>query len=90
MFSFVGDTILDPFLGTGTTTLAAAQWGRNSIGYEFDETYLTLAYSRIDDKTAGLFTTANVSVHRGATEQGIPPTRPPVCGDKHIGDGTCP
>jgi len=65
MFSFVGDTVLDPFLGTGTTTLAAAQWGRNSIGYELDETYLNFAHSRICGKTASLFKTAGVSVHRG-------------------------
>ena len=38
MFSFVGDTVLDPFLGTGTTTLAAMRNGRNSIGYEIDDT----------------------------------------------------
>lgn len=65
MFSFVGDTVLDPFLGTGTTTLAAANWGRNSIGYELDEAYLELASSRIRTETAGLFPTARVSVHRG-------------------------
>jgi DNA modification methylase len=35
MFSFVGDTVLDPFMGTGTTNLAAGLWGRNSIGPEF-------------------------------------------------------
>ena len=34
MFSFVGDTVLDPFLGTGTTSLAAMQCGRHSIGFE--------------------------------------------------------
>ena len=47
MFSFVGDTVLDPFLGTGTTTLAAARNGRNSIGYEIDATYLAYARKRI-------------------------------------------
>ncbi|MDO8655544.1 MAG: site-specific DNA-methyltransferase [bacterium] len=34
MFSFVGETVLDPFLGSGTTSLAARNSGRNSIGYE--------------------------------------------------------
>ncbi len=36
MFSTVGDTVLDPFAGTGTTLWAAAKWGRNSIGVERD------------------------------------------------------
>lgn len=36
MFSVLGDTVLDPFLGTGTTVLAAARTGRNSVGYEID------------------------------------------------------
>ena len=36
MFSVVGDTVLDPFAGTGTTLWAAAAWGRNAIGYERD------------------------------------------------------
>lgn len=36
MFSVRGDTVLDPFLGTGTTTLAAIASGRNSIGYELE------------------------------------------------------
>lgn len=64
MFSFVGDTVLDPFLGTGTTTLAAAGCGRNSIGYEIDDSYLGLAQKRILEKTGGLFTVSNVTVHR--------------------------
>ncbi|HSR68749.1 MAG TPA: site-specific DNA-methyltransferase, partial [Acidobacteriota bacterium] len=48
LFSFAGDTILDPFLGTGSTTLAAARAGRNSVGNEIDPTYLSLAQERIE------------------------------------------
>ena len=40
MFSFVGDTVLDPFLGSGTTCLAARNLRRNSIGYEVNEDFL--------------------------------------------------
>ena len=47
MFSFVGDTVLDPFLGTGTTMLAAMRSGRNSVGYEVDETYGKNARKRL-------------------------------------------
>jgi DNA modification methylase len=47
MFSFVGDTVLDPFMGTGTTNLAAAMCGRNSIGFEIDPGYIEFAEHRI-------------------------------------------
>ncbi len=47
MFSFVGDVVLDPFMGTGTTTVAAAKWGRNSIGVEVDPEYFDQAYKRV-------------------------------------------
>jgi len=40
MFSFVGDTVLDPFLGSGTTTLAAKNNGRNSVGYEINAEFI--------------------------------------------------
>jgi DNA modification methylase len=46
MFSFVGDTVLDPFMGTGTTNLAAGLWGRSSIGYEIEPAYFDLACRR--------------------------------------------
>lgn len=48
MFSFVGDTVLDPFVGTGTTLLAGALWGRNGIGVEIDPTYTALARERLE------------------------------------------
>lgn len=63
MFSFVGDTVLDPFLGTGTTTVAAANWARNSIGIEVDPNYFDLAYRRIANETAQLFGNATIEVH---------------------------
>ncbi|MBC8488975.1 MAG: thermonuclease family protein [Bacteroidetes bacterium] len=40
MFSFVGDTILDPFLGSGTTSLAAKNLNRNSVGYEINTEFI--------------------------------------------------
>jgi site-specific DNA-methyltransferase (adenine-specific) len=49
MFSFAGDTILDPFCGTGSTTLAAMMSGRNSIGNEIEPAYLDMAQRRVDD-----------------------------------------
>jgi modification methylase len=55
MFSFVGDTVLDPFLGTGTTSLAAARWGRNSIGVEVDAAYFKMAAERVEHDSTRLF-----------------------------------
>jgi DNA modification methylase len=64
MFSFVGDTVLDPFLGTGTTTVAAANTARHSIGFEVDEHYFDLAHKRIANETASLFSQTTISVRR--------------------------
>ena len=60
MFSFVGDTVLDPFMGTGTTTVAAAKWGRNSISVEIDQNYFELAEKRIHNATDSLFALAEI------------------------------
>lgn len=57
MFSFVGDTVLDPFMGTGTTNVAAAKWGRNSIGVEIDPHYFEMAAKRIDRETPRILAT---------------------------------
>ena len=51
MFSFIGDTILDPFLGSGTTTLAAKNLGRNSIGYEINKKFLQIIKEKIGVQT---------------------------------------
>jgi site-specific DNA-methyltransferase (adenine-specific) len=55
MFSFAGDTVLDPFMGTGTTLLAAARCGRNSIGVEIEPDFLNFAKSRLDRELNILF-----------------------------------
>lgn len=47
MFSFTGDTVLDPFLGSGTTVAAAMLAGRNSIGVEVEPQYVRLAQRRL-------------------------------------------
>jgi site-specific DNA-methyltransferase (adenine-specific) len=46
MFSFAGDTVLDPFAGTASTTLAAITSGRNSIANEIEPKYLEMATER--------------------------------------------
>ena len=50
MFSFVGDTVLDPFCGSGTTMLAAAKYGRNSIGVETEEHYCEYTIHRLESE----------------------------------------
>ncbi len=58
MFSFVEDTVLDPFAGTFTTTLAAMKAKRNSIGNELDPEYFEMGRRRVDGqltKMSGLF-----------------------------------
>jgi len=69
MFSFVGDTVLDPFLGTGSTTVAAAKSGRNSVGFEVDEHYFDQAHTRIANETSSLFSKTYIEVHKeGSTK----------------------
>lgn len=47
MFSFVGETILDPFAGSGTTNYAAKNLGRNSIGYEINPEFISVIRNKI-------------------------------------------
>lgn len=47
MFSFVGDTVVDPMAGTGTTAVAAIETGRNSISYEIDPSYIEMMRDRL-------------------------------------------
>jgi DNA modification methylase len=53
MFSINGDTVLDPFLGTGTTVKVAGDLSRNSVGYEFDRSLEPIIISKLDLHPAG-------------------------------------
>ena len=55
MFSFVGETVFDPFLGSGTTSLAAINTNRNSIGYELNKDYKTIIDNKINSQQTSLF-----------------------------------
>ncbi len=48
MFSFSGETVLDPFLGSGTTSLAARNLGRNSIGYEINQDFIPIVKDKLN------------------------------------------
>ena len=71
MFSFHGDTVLDPFCGSGTTMLAAMKWGRNSLGIEIDPDYCRMAARRILDENQNLFSSSSFEcIHAPAAENG--------------------
>ncbi len=55
MFSFAGDTILDPFVGSGTTSLAAKNLNRNSVGYEINPKFMDIIKQKLEFNTDKLF-----------------------------------
>jgi len=58
MFSFVGDKVLDPFLGSGTTTLAAKNLDRNSVGFEINNEFLPTIKEKTGANKENLFKSA--------------------------------
>jgi len=60
MFSFWGDTVIDPFGGTGTTMLAAMKAHRNSIGVEIDPEYCQMTFKRLNMEGRTLFNDVNL------------------------------
>ena len=69
MFSFVGDTVLDPFSGSGTTMVAALRTGRNSIGVEIDAEYCRMAARYLKSESSGSVSTAKLLFEKATTEQ---------------------
>jgi len=55
MFSFVGDTVLDPFLGSGTTSLAARNLSRNSVGYEINPDFMSFIERKLEINQGDIF-----------------------------------
>ncbi len=60
MFSFWGDTVLDPFCGSGTSMVAALKWQRNSIGIEIDREYCRMAARRLKHEASDMFADAEL------------------------------
>ncbi len=60
MFSFVGDTVVDPFCGSGTTMVASLKTGRNSIGIEIDPEYCKMTEDRLRKENDDMFSSANL------------------------------
>lgn len=64
MFSFVDDTVIDPFLGSGTTSLAAKTLNRNSIGYEINEDFLPVIEEKLGINQKNICQEANFEIIR--------------------------
>ncbi len=62
MFSFVGETVLDPFLGSGTTSLAAKKLHRNSIGYEINQSFIPVIKEKLGIKEPSIFDKSIVEI----------------------------
>jgi len=69
MFSFVGDTVLDPFCGSGTTMVAALKNNRNSIGVEIDPEYCKLAARYLKAETSDLFSNAKLIFEKATAQE---------------------
>lgn len=63
LYTYVGDLVLDPFMGSGTTAVAALRTGRHFVGYDTDERYISLAMERVESERARLA--------RGGTEAAL-------------------
>jgi len=69
MFSFVGDTVLDPFCGSGTTMVAAFQNDRNSIGVEIDPEYCQMTARYLKAESSDLFSDAKLVFEKSTTQE---------------------
>lgn len=80
MFSFTGDTVLDPFCGSGTTMVAALKNGRNSMGIEIDRQYCRMAAKRLKAENSGLFASTELIFEKAQIES----SHQTVCIDQEL------
>lgn len=74
MFTFVGETVLDPFVGSGTTVKVALELGRNAIGYEIQRAYEPVIREKL----------GSVDVEFRHREAPLPPVEPPTGYAPHV------
>ncbi len=63
LYTYRGDVVLDPFMGVGTTAIAALRTDRRYIGYEIDRDYLEASVARVAEERARLVASANSDTH---------------------------
>ncbi|MFH0948678.1 MAG: DNA methyltransferase [Elusimicrobiota bacterium] len=69
MFSFVGDTIVDPFIGSGTTSLAAKNLSRNSVGYEINPKFINTIKQKLEFEISKMFDNSTMNfIDQGNTK----------------------
>ena len=78
MFSFYGDTVLDPFCGTGTTMLAAMKSSRNSIGVEIEPKYCKKTLARLHKESSSLFKNSELEFARAVDILHVTRDKPPL------------
>lgn len=74
MFSFVGETVLDPFLGSGTTVKVALALSRNAIGYEIQHAFVPIIKEKLGISEQTSITPTITIIH---LDQPLPPVEPP-------------
>lgn len=85
MFSVIGDTVLDPFLGTGTTVLAAMCCGRDSLGFEIDATFQHTILEKMATapETANAVIRQRLIAHQEFVQERIKANVPPKHHNRH-------
>jgi len=72
MYTFVGDTVLDPFLGSGTTIKAALELNRNGVGYEINEEFVEIIKEKLGLEQTLLWFSSNIQIIKRKIDSELP------------------